>query len=435
VSGWRACSQTESAQKRDSFNHLPRWKLGYAGVNTLIDQFVGVGGIRRDPIVRMGVKTMKKLKIFGLAIILAMGSSAAQAGSDSHRMGMPHAGTPSVGNHGGMHRMGHRTGVGRNWGGRTAGRWNGGYRAPGGWNGYRRPFVGYTLPSYWVSPSYYIGNYGSYGFSRPSTGYGWSRYYNDAVLTDRYGRVQDSVYDVEWDRYDNYDDGAGEDYSGSYGYRDDGYTYQDGADQNGGYEDRGRRRGRNGGVVGGLVGAGVGGLAGGLIAGKGSNTEGVILGGVVGAAAGAAIGSSNDRRYDGYDRPRKIKRSKRSRRNSRDYDDYDYSDRGSRGTYQDRSDGPSRHGSYHRNNGHWDHGDRPSHHQGGQQVYHSAPAYGYGYGGGEVTTIVVQPSAPITTTTTVVTEEVVYAAAARKRVYHRPRKVWKPRPKPRCVCR
>jgi Ni/Co efflux regulator RcnB len=419
----------------------------------LFDQFVGVGGIRLVPIVRMGVKTMKKLKIFGLAMILVASSSAAQAGRDSHRMGMPHAGMPSVGAPGGMHRMGHRTGVGRNWGGRTAGRWNGGYRAPGGWNGYRRPFVGYTLPSYWISPSYYIGNYSSYGFSSPSNGYGWSRYYNDAVLTDRYGRVQDSVYDVDWDRYDSYNDGASEDYSDSYGYRDDGYVFQDGGYQD---EERGRSRNRNGGVVGGLVGAGVGGLAGGLIAGKGSNTEGVILGGVVGAVAGAAIGSSSDRRYSGYDRyddrydrPRKIKKVKRSRRH-RDRD-YDYSDgRSTNGTYEGqwqgrwnggptqtwdgRYDGTAPGAGYGRG-AHWDQDGRGSHHQGGQAVYHTAPAYGYGYGGGEVTTIIVQPSAPITTTTTVTTEEVVYASAARKRVYHRPHKVWRPRPKPRCVCR
>jgi Ni/Co efflux regulator RcnB len=379
---------------------------------------------------------MKKLKILGLAIILATGSSAAQAGRDSHKMGMPGVGMPTVRAPGAVHRMGKHTGPGRNWGGRTAGRWNGGYRAPGGWAGYRRPFVGYMLPSYWISPNYYIGNYSSYGFSRPLAGYGWSRYYDDAVLTDRYGRVQDTVYNVDWDRYDAYDDGAGEDYSDSYGYRDDSYVYQDGA-----YEDRGRSRKRSGGVVGGLVGAGAGALAGGLIAGKGDNTEGAIIGGVVGAAAGAAIGSSNDRRYsdrgyrdydrsDRYDRPRKYKKVKRSRR-YRDYDD-DYGRDYRRGDdrYDDRYDRGYEGGA------HWNHGGGGVYQQRGPVVYRSAPpAYGYGYGGGETTTIIVQPSAPITTTTTVTTEEVVYAAAARKRVYHRPHKVWRPRPKPRCVCR
>jgi hypothetical protein len=81
----------------------------------------------------------------------------------------------------------------RNWGPRHNGRWQMGYRAPGGWGGYRRPFVGYALPSFWINPSFYVGNYGNYGFSRPSNGYGWSRYYNDAVMTDRYGRVQDYI--------------------------------------------------------------------------------------------------------------------------------------------------------------------------------------------------------------------------------------------------
>jgi hypothetical protein len=67
-----------------------------------------------------------------------------------------------------------------------------GWRAPGGWNGYRRPVYGYVLPRYWVSPTYYIANYGTYGLPAPAYGYGWSRYYDDAVMTDRYGRVYDS---------------------------------------------------------------------------------------------------------------------------------------------------------------------------------------------------------------------------------------------------
>lgn len=81
-------------------------------------------------------------------------------------------------------------------------RWHGGNRAPGGWNNYRRPAVGYFLPRYWIQPTFYISNYGAYGLPAPQSGYGWSRYYDDAVLTDRYGRVYDSRDDVHWDEHE-----------------------------------------------------------------------------------------------------------------------------------------------------------------------------------------------------------------------------------------
>lgn len=140
-----------------------------------------------------------------------------------------------------MMRMG-----GNRWGGKIDNRWVGGMRAPGGYNGYRQLNRGTRLPSYWVQPSFFIGNFGSYGLSQPSIGYGWSRYYDDAVLSDRSGVVYDSVRNVDWDRYDQgyqagYTDGSatydndvltGDDrvagtYDGAWqgGYRNDG-SYQ-----------------------------------------------------------------------------------------------------------------------------------------------------------------------------------------------------------------
>lgn len=84
---------------------------------------------------------------------------------------------------------------------------------------YRKPFRGYHLPKTFVQPSYFIGNFGYYGLSQPNYGYGWSRYYDDAVLTDRYGVVQDARYNVDWDRYNQgYSDG----------YRDGQATYDPG---------------------------------------------------------------------------------------------------------------------------------------------------------------------------------------------------------------
>jgi Ni/Co efflux regulator RcnB len=78
------------------------------------------------------------------------------------------------------------------------GNWHGGRNAPGGYASYRRPFRGFSMPSYWINPGFYINNYSSYGLRAPTNGYNWSRYYDDAVLTDRRGYVYDSVSNVPW---------------------------------------------------------------------------------------------------------------------------------------------------------------------------------------------------------------------------------------------
>ena len=76
--------------------------------------------------------------------------------------------------------------------------------------GYQRPQRGFQLPQTFIQPSYFIGNFGYYGLSQPSAGYGWSRYYDDAVLTDRRGVVYDTRYNYDWDRYNQgYSDGYG----------------------------------------------------------------------------------------------------------------------------------------------------------------------------------------------------------------------------------
>jgi Ni/Co efflux regulator RcnB len=412
----------------------------------------------------MGVNLMKKLIIIAAAALSLVAPGLAVAGKSMPGMG----GKPMIGGHHGS-PTGKNFGARRNWGGKHNGRWVGGHRAPGGWNGYRRPSIGYALPSYWVSPSYYIGNYDYYGFSRPSAGYGWSRYYDDAVLTDRYGRVHDTAPNVDWDRYDAYDDSyAGEDYSSSYGYREEPLGAR--AD---GYDDSGRNyRGgnRGSGVAGAVIGGGFGAIAGSAIAGRGDRTEGAIIGGVLGAATGAAIGSASRGRnrdyrddygygaprYDnggGYDdryaygRPAKVKKLKKKYRNAprSRYDDSVYGGTWN-GTWTGSYEGgPVRtyEGTYEGSAPHWDHrgGNRgPVAHQPtvGYPYPGPTPHHGYGYGytheAPEVTTVVVQ-SQPVTTTTTTVTEEVYYASAPRKRWAPRPKKVWKPRPKPRCVCR
>lgn len=88
----------------------------------------------------------------------------------------------------------------RRWGPSVQGRWFAGERAPGGWPGYRRPTAGFVLPSYWLNPAYRIPDYGAYGLPVPAQGYGWSRYYNDAVMVDNHGRVRDHRDDIDWDQ-------------------------------------------------------------------------------------------------------------------------------------------------------------------------------------------------------------------------------------------
>lgn len=87
---------------------------------------------------------------------------------------------------------------GGRWGPMVGGRWHAGSRAPGGWSAYRRPVRGWTLPSYWVGGGFWIDDWSSWGLNRPPHGYGWLRYYDDAVLADRDGRVWDSVSGVDW---------------------------------------------------------------------------------------------------------------------------------------------------------------------------------------------------------------------------------------------
>lgn len=409
---------------------------------------------------------MKKLIIIAAAALSLVAPGLAVAGKSMPGFG----GGPSIGGHRGG-SVGNNFGTRRNWGGKHNGRWIGGHRAPGGYNGYRRPSFGFILPSYWVSPSYYIGNYSYYGLSRPSNGYGWSRYYDDAVLTDRYGRVHDTA-NVDWDRYDSYDDAyAGEDYSSSYGYREEPLGARaDGYDESGRNYRGGRGGSRGNGIAGAVVGGGFGAIAGSAIAGRGNRTEGAIIGGVLGAAAGGAVGSAGrgrDRdfrddnvygepRYDrsgGYDdryaygRPAKVKKLKKKYRKAprSRYDDSVYNGRWN-GTWTGSYEGgpvQTYEGTYEGSAPHWDsRGDNrgPAVRQPTVGYPYPGPTlqqgngYGYTYDAPEVTTFVVQ-SQPVITTSTTVTEEIIYTSAARKRWAPRPKKVWKPRPKPRCMCR
>lgn len=85
---------------------------------------------------------------------------------------------------------------------------------------YQRPGYGSTLPRQWMAPAYFLGNFDDYDLPVPAAGFGWSRYYDDAVLTDRWGRVYDVRHDFGRDERARrgHRRGHRRDYARGYGY-------------------------------------------------------------------------------------------------------------------------------------------------------------------------------------------------------------------------
>ena len=418
---------------------------------------------------------MKKLLFAGIAATSMLMISPANAASDSSaakaetgkstsiggifdgRRGGGHVVAPRPGGHG-PSIGGPGMGGNHRWGHRISGRWFAGFHAPGGWNGYRAPYRGYTLPTYWVQPSYRIINFPTYGLYAPQTGQGWSRYYDDAVLTDSRGYVQDHRSNIPWDRYEggyapgdyteaDYGPAMGADRGVYYGdervYSGNGnpppppphVVYQQGTGQQGydqrsyeqaGYDQRAydqneyapayqsrygferyERCLKDRGIAGGAIGAVVGAVIGNRVAGRGDRLAGSLIGGGIGALAGVSIEKATNKCKKYLPRD----------------DQYYYSQGGySQGGYQN--------GGYQ-----------------GQPQYAPPPppplqGNPYGYQGGyyqngwyypapTVTTITVSPAVTTTTTTT---EEYYYetvSVPAKKKAVRK----WKPKPKPRCGCR
>ena len=328
---------------------------------------------------------------------MLLGGASAPAMASGTGTSVTSAALPVMGKSYSGPRPGHGWNGGHRWGPRHAGRWYAGWQAPGGWGAYRRPVYGYILPRYWINPAYYIGNYGAYGLPAPAYGYGWSRYYDDAVMTDRYGRVYDRRSDIDWDRHEG------------------GYA-----------KDRAERR--DNGVGGAVAGAVVGGVAGNLIAGRGNRTAGTLIGAGVGAAAGYAVDKAEDRGRDAPPPPRA----------GVDYDPgapddavtYDNAYQGRWvGTWRDK-DGKAYSGEYE--------GRFEGTAEGAPGVDYAPPPYhgpahwsdggvttygggyisgGYYYPAPTVTTVVVHPATTTTTTTSYVTEKVRYRkTAARSKI-------------------
>ena len=77
------------------------------------------------------------------------------------------------------------------------------YPAPhhrGGSFQFHRIGRGGMVPHFWFGPQFVVRNWGGYGFPQPFAGGRWIRYYDDALLIDRDGRVHDSRYGWDWDR-------------------------------------------------------------------------------------------------------------------------------------------------------------------------------------------------------------------------------------------
>ncbi|HEY0011406.1 MAG TPA: RcnB family protein [Allosphingosinicella sp.] len=68
---------------------------------------------------------------------------------------------------------------------------------------FRRFNRGQILPSYWAGPQFQVRQWQVYGFPQPMAGHRWVRYYDDAHLVDGGGRIRDSRYGYDWDRYDH----------------------------------------------------------------------------------------------------------------------------------------------------------------------------------------------------------------------------------------
>jgi Ni/Co efflux regulator RcnB len=118
---------------------------------------------------------------------------------------MPHAmhapGAPMT-MHGGGHGMGMGMGM------------HGGHGM-----GMHRIGRGGMIPPFFMGPQFFVNDWQSFGFPAPMPGGRWIRYYDDALMVDRDGRVMDGRYGWDWDGDGDgdrmaYDDG---------GYDDEGY--------------------------------------------------------------------------------------------------------------------------------------------------------------------------------------------------------------------
>ncbi|HEY0112815.1 MAG TPA: RcnB family protein [Allosphingosinicella sp.] len=73
-------------------------------------------------------------------------------------------------------------------------------RHPGAPRRWSRIDRGGFVPGMWAGPQFVVRDWRMHGFSQPFSGGRWIRYYDDALLVDRYGRVHDGRYGYDWRR-------------------------------------------------------------------------------------------------------------------------------------------------------------------------------------------------------------------------------------------
>jgi Ni/Co efflux regulator RcnB len=79
---------------------------------------------------------------------------------------------------------------------------HGGGQMHGGRNfRYQRMNRGFVINPFWFGSQFHVNNWQMYGFANPGADQRWVRYYDDAYLIDRGGRVVDTRYGMDWDRY------------------------------------------------------------------------------------------------------------------------------------------------------------------------------------------------------------------------------------------
>lgn len=166
---------------------------------------------------------MRKLALVSIAAAVAALPAAAAAQPRVAYGGQPHAGAGAGG------QVHHRGAVP--------------HRRLGDVRRFRR---GHVVPQAWMGPRFHVRHWQTYGFPAPRPGWRWVRYYDDALLLDRRGRVMDGRYGFDWDRYD---DRWAYDERGTPYYADDGYAgydeYGDGGYDGERYGRRGDRRGHH----------------------------------------------------------------------------------------------------------------------------------------------------------------------------------------------
>lgn len=69
---------------------------------------------------------------------------------------------------------------------------------------------GHVIHPHWFGPRFHINNWQRYGFADPGADGRWIRYYDDAYLIDRGGRVREAREGLDWDQYgERWDDADG----------------------------------------------------------------------------------------------------------------------------------------------------------------------------------------------------------------------------------